>query len=119
MWTVTFPGKILSPNKLKHWGTRSRQNKKFEKIILFEYRSQKPNLQIPATIELTRIAPREYDQDNLVAAFKGIRDSISQLFFPDSPRGVGDNHPELNWKYSQRRGLPKEYKIEIEISTKV
>lgn len=60
-------------------------------------------------VTLTRIAPRALDDDNNVAAFKGIRDGVADAL------GCKDNDPRITWRYAQKRGMPKEYAVEITI----
>lgn len=48
---------------------------------------------------LTRIAPGKFDDDNLRAAFKAIRDGVADaLGFKD------DSDPRLHWEYAQEKG---------------
>lgn len=117
-WQIIIPGKVISPNVKTHWSKAYRNNKKHITSILWRYQIDKPHLILPATITLTRIAPRPYDYDNLVSAFKGIRDTIASLFFPDKPPGFADSSPDLTWEYTQQRGGVKENTIQITIQTK-
>lgn len=71
----------------------------------------------PAKITLTRIAPRELDYDNLVTAFKHIRDIVADTLIPGLAKGRADGDPRLTWSYTQHKGKPKEYAIRIDIST--
>jgi hypothetical protein len=63
----------------------------------------------PQTVTLTRIAPRAFDDDNLAASFKAVRDGVADAL------GVKDNDSRVRWVYAQRRGLPREYSVEIRI----
>lgn len=67
------------------------------------------DLSLPCAITLTRIAPREFDSDNLRSAFKAVRDGIADVF------GVKDNDPRIDWQYAQRKGAPKQYAAEVVI----
>lgn len=63
----------------------------------------------PLVVELTRIAPRPLDTDNLSSAFKGHRDAIAALL------GVDDRDPRVSWTYSQEKGKPKEYAVRVTV----
>lgn len=117
-WTITFKGKLPSPNRNLHWTKRMQTNKKYEMYIKQKYHDDKPALTLPAHIQLIRVAPRQYDFDNLAYSFKGIRDSIASLFFPEKLRGMADNSNHLTWEYLQKKGGVKEYGVEINIVTK-
>ena len=60
-----------------------------------------------ATITLTRIAPRELDDDNLAGGFKATRDGVADWL------GIDDGDKRLAWRYAQRKGSPKEYAAEV------
>lgn len=47
------------------------------------------------TITLTRMGPRELDDDNLAYAFKSIRDEVANWL------GVDDADKRLSWRYAQ------------------
>lgn len=65
----------------------------------------------PVVINLTRISPRELDDDNLRPALKSIRDGITDAL------GLKDDRDKrLTWTYDQRRGKPKEYAVEVAIT---
>lgn len=89
--------------------------RKHEGIVLTQFYRDKPNLILPAHIEFTRIAPRNFDDDNLTASFKNLRDTVAQMFFPDKQRGQADSSKELTWSYTQKKGKTKQYSIEIRI----
>jgi hypothetical protein len=56
---------------------------------------------------LTRIGPRRLDDDNLAAAFKGLRDGIAQA------AGIDDGDARWAWVYTQEVG---EYAVSICLS---
>ncbi len=66
-------------------------------------------------IFLTRIAPRALDFDNLVYAFKHIRDVIADTLLPGLAAGRADDDKRLQWQYCQEKGRPKEYAFRISI----
>ena len=64
----------------------------------------------PLFVKLTRIAPREFDTDNLAGAFKAVRDGIADWL------EINDRDKRVRWSYGQEKGKPKSYAIRIEIS---
>ena len=68
---------------------------------------------LPATVTLTRIAPRALDGDNLQRALKAVRDQVAELI------GVDDRDPLVEWEYAQRKGDPKQYAVLVEITPRV
>ena len=65
----------------------------------------------PLRAVLTRIAERELDDDNLVSAFKAIRDAIAKWL------GVNDKHRRLvRYSYEQERCAPGRFGIRVELS---
>lgn len=66
---------------------------------------------LPVTVLLTRIAPRAMDTDGLAASFKSVRDGIADRL------GIDDGSSKVKWEYAQRRGKPKEYAVEVQISS--
>ena len=58
-------------------------------------------------VTLTRIAPRELDDDNNVGAHKHIRDGIADAL------GVNDRDKRITWRYGQQRGAPLQYAVRV------
>lgn len=63
-----------------------------------------------ADVTITRIAPRELDDDNIRAAGKSVRDSLADCLGLRS-----DRDPRVTWHYKQRKGKPKEYAVLVEV----
>ena len=62
----------------------------------------------PKVVLMTRVAPRDLDDDNLATAFKSIRDGLAAAWgVDDSPAGP------VVWRYSQERG---DYAITVRVS---
>lgn len=85
-----------------------------------------PEIPKPYTVRFTRLAPRRLDSDNLIMAFKKIRDELSDSLNPDNLhyyvdkkgkvkqlKGRNDDDPEVTWEYAQETS--KSYAIRIEI----
>ena len=64
---------------------------------------------LPATVVLTRVAPRRLDGDNLQSGFKAVRDGVADWL------GVDDGNSLVDWQYAQRSGRSGEYAVEIEV----
>lgn len=107
----TLPLKILSEANLRcHWAARAARMKRHRQTA--DVMTPAPRLvSLPATITLTRIAPRALDSDNLAGGFKGVRDGVADKL------GINDNDPRVTWVYAQRKGKPREYAAEVEISS--
>lgn len=71
---------------------------------------------LPLTVTITRIGPRQMDDDNLAGACKSVRDGIAD-WLSHAPGKGQDRRPGLTWRYAQRRGGVREYGVEIHIRT--
>lgn len=104
---------LSEANTHQHWRKRYQRNKQQQKVLELVWISKKPNVKIPCTVMLTRSGPRLLDDDNMIYAFKNVRDCIGSLIRPDLAPGQADGHGTgIDWKYSQEKGL---YGIRIEI----
>ena len=113
---VKIPYKLFSiANSYEHWQARIKRVRQ-EYLIINSFLKELPAL--PIVVKLTRIAPRSWDSDNNVIAFKNIRDAIAKLYFPKSKNGAMDGLDCFEWQYYQTKGEPKEYAIEIELMSK-
>lgn len=105
--SVTLPLRIESGNighGREHWAKRARRVKR-ERLAAIAV----PKFTLPATVTLTRIAPRTLDGDNLEAGFKGLRDGIADR------AGVDDRDPRITWLYAQERGKPKQQACRVDV----
>lgn len=64
----------------------------------------------PVSVELTRVAPRKLDDDNLQGAFKHVRDGVADWL------GIDDGDERVRWLYGQEKGPKRRYGIRIEVS---
>lgn len=101
-----------------HWATSARLNKQ-ERLTaswacggpLAEYRKGLEGGWVRAlSVTITRIAPRELDDDNLRISAKSLRDGITDALGLKS-----DRDKRLTWEYSQERGKPGEYAVKITV----
>lgn len=104
---LALPIRVVSEaNKREHWRYRHRRAKAARAATVIV----PSGLPLPCTVQLTRIAPRQLDDDNLRSAFKALRDGIADRL------GVKDNDPRVRWEYAQERGKPKEYAARVTIT---
>jgi hypothetical protein len=105
---VSVPIRIESSLNLRvHWRVRANTNASHRAAAYFALKQAKVAPNLPCVITLTRVAPRELDGDNLQGGFKSTRDGVADWF------AVDDRDPRIEWKYSQRKGAPREYAAEI------
>ena len=72
-----------------------------------------PNVALPVTITLTRIAPRKLDtMENLAGGAKAITDGIADWL------GVADNDPRVSWRYAQERGEARQFAVRIRVQAR-
>ena len=112
METITF--RIDAPipsraNERKHWAEKRRITKaqRDEAQMLAKSALRRKRLAFPVTVLLTRVSPRELDDDNLRGAFKAFRDGIADAL------GVDDRDPRVKWQYAQEKGKPQHAEIQI------
>ena len=66
---------------------------------LTHWKGMRDNERLCLHVTLTRVAPRELDDDNLASAFKAIRDEVAAFV------GLDDGSKRFTWAYRQERGL--------------
>jgi hypothetical protein len=112
--TVEYPLRLVSePNSRSHWAQKARRVKEQRSLASMVLRTRVPRP--PWTVrdhgvlvvELTRIAPRLLDDDNLRGACKATRDGVADYL------GVKDNDPRVDWVYRQLQRDPHEYAVRI------
>lgn len=110
---LEIPMRLMSEaNVHQHWRKKYERNKRQQKAVRLTWLSKRPNVILPCRISLIRSGPRRLDFDNLVYAFKAIRDEIAGLLIPDKKDGQADGDDRLEFSYRQEIGL---YGIRIEI----
>ncbi len=111
-----FPYHLKSESNLsEHWSSKAKRHKLERTFLTLALKNKE--CQIPCVITLTRIAPREFDEDNLLSSFKNIRDIISDFLIPGKARGRADGDPRLSFVYFQEKSKAKVYRVRIEISS--
>ena len=110
MINVTLPVRTVSTlNAREHWSKRAPRAKEHRALarMLLMVPLRAARLSPPVRVTLTRVAPRQLDDDNNQGALKSVRDGIADAL------GVDDRTPLVIWVYEQRRGKPREYGVEI------
>ena len=109
---ATLPLRLVNiTNTREHHMARARRTKAQRAAVraMLSKAIRDACVELPCIVTLTRIAPRAFDCDGAVAAFKGIRDEIAALL------GVDDGSPMIEWQYAQRKSEPHTYGAEIRV----
>lgn len=105
-----------SLNSREHWAQRAKRVKAERNAV--RACAPRPGVWFDAyhagagpgwVVTLTRVAPRELDDDNLVGRLKGVRDEVAALI------GVDDGDKRVAWRYQQRKGEPRQYAVEVQV----
>jgi hypothetical protein len=109
---VLLPLRLVStPNLREHWAKRARRAAEHRAAVRMRFATERawpPRL--PVHVTITRVAPRALDGDNLQGACKAIRDGIADAL------GVDDGDAAVHWSYEQRRGVAREYGVELRVA---
>jgi hypothetical protein len=99
------PIKIKSVQNLKsHWAHRAAVTKEHKLAVgLMLNLNWSPLPPLPCKITLVALKLHKMDYDNLVSAFKPIRDAVAEFFRPGLAPGRADDTDEIEWKYLQVR----------------
>jgi hypothetical protein len=107
--------KIVSVANMRlHWAVKAkltRDQRNRTRMSLAAVAQSSGVEMLPATVVLTRVAPRKLDGDNLQSGFKAVRDGVADWL------GVDDGNGLIDWQYAQRSGKAGEYAVEIEVIT--
>ena len=100
------------PNQRGHWATRAKRVAGQRGPVLLlcrvHFGSHPPSL--PVVVRLTRVAPCELDDDNLLGALKAVRDGIADYL------GTNDRNKGITWEYAQEKPpTPRTYAVRIEL----
>lgn len=94
-----IPGEAPStPNLREHWAAKSKRIAAQRAKV--KRRAPEWTVPSPVVITLTRVAPRELDDDNVRGALKAHRDAVAAWL------RVDDRTPLIEWKYAQAKGEP-------------
>lgn len=113
MIDTTLPGTrtVSITNQREHWAVRARRAKRhrLDAYHLLWHENPKPPAP-PVRVQLTRIAPRRLDDDNLRGALKAVRDGVADYL------NIDDGDARVTWEYAQATSpKPREYAVRIRI----
>jgi hypothetical protein len=115
---LTMPVRLVSLlNAREHWATKAKRARDHREIARLSTRLHTLYAPIaefivggaPLRVTITRIAPRDLDDDNLAGSGKHVRDGIADAL------GIDDRDPRVKWAYAQERGKPREYACRVRI----
>jgi hypothetical protein len=97
---VEVPLKLPSvANMREHHMARYRRTKAQRTAVAWRLKLLRDVLTPPPNVvTLIRVAPRKLDSDNLVSAFKAVRDQVAEFL------GVDDGDSRVTWMYGQLKG---------------
>ncbi len=101
----------------EHWSKPRNRRLIQNKLIDQHWMALGLDIKLPVLITLTRMAPRTLDDDNLVTAFKSIRDKVADLIIPGLKPGRADNMPGIKFEYSQEKNKVYQVKITFDMMT--
>lgn len=119
MIEISIPLRIVSESNMReHWAKKNTRRRLQHNAISLCVKPKLAFVKLPCQITLIRIAPRMLDkEDNLPISFKAVKDKLAALLTGDDRPGRADSDPRLQWKYEQKKGLPKSYSILIRIES--
>jgi hypothetical protein len=104
---------VSEANNFDHWTSKKIRKDKIK--LLIKQAMEGVKIPLPCLVKLIRIAPREYDSDNMQYNCKTLRDAIGDQIIPGLRMGRADANKALQFNYEQRKGPPKTYQVIIEI----
>lgn len=105
---------ISESNSSEHWSKKHKRHKTQKLCIRLFFNQQNLKIIPPCSIKLVRVSPRILDDDNLVSAFKWIRDAIAEQIHPGLAPGRADDDEKITWIYKQEKGKLQGIKIILE-----
>ena len=104
---IFIPLKLASEsNQRQHWSKGYARHKRQKEVIRWELLSYRIPKELPVTIILIRLSPRKFDDDNLISAFKYVRDAIADYFIEGKAPGRADDSSEMRWLYGHEKSKP-------------
>lgn len=87
-------------NARLHWAVKAKHVQAQRRATAYRTPPALKTLGPLLTVVLTRVSPRQLDDDNLRGALKGVRDQVACAL------GVDDRSRLVRWDYSQEKGEP-------------
>lgn len=100
-------------NVHEHWSHKSKRAVQQKKVIWAKWNQWKPEFNLPCKVILTRCAMKILDDDNLMIAFKAIRDQLADLIIPGLAKGQADGDARIKWEYEQEKSKIHGIKIQL------
>jgi hypothetical protein len=110
--SLRIPLKTVSEaNTRGHWSLKAKRAKKQRSVTALTLKAfYRTPPEPPLIITITRIAPRDLDDDNLRSALKAVRDGIADWL------SCRDNHPLIRWEYGQEKpDAPRAYAVRVDV----
>lgn len=112
---ITIPLRLESEMNIScHWSARSKRKNKQKMAVLYCMQPFLHLVDLPCQITLTRFSPRLFDDDNLVASFKYVRDAVVSAIKPGLAPGRGDEGDDIKWVYRQEKNKQDLVTIDIQ-----
>ncbi len=124
---------VSEANISEHWSKSGRRHRQQQQFISKLFLLERPEMPLPCVILMVRLSPYQLDYDNLVMAFKWIKDQIGACMFPEKVvtcltktkkgdktivkkhlnKGHADSDARVKWEYSQEKSRKTGIRIEI------
>lgn len=101
-WTIPIHT-VSEANNSDHWTKKKKRHDMQRRWIWVYFQKEKPIIQLPCKIKLTRLGKKLLDDDNLPVSMKYIRDAIADQIFPGKAAGQADNDRRIMWEYAQEK----------------
>lgn len=122
---------VSEANMAEHWTKKSKRHRQQQFFVKQLFVKEFNKIPIPCHIKLVRLSPRMLDSDNLVFAFKWIRDEVSENLFLEKRtfyvnkkgkiltlKGRQDSNSLVTWEYDQEKNPVLGIRIEIDSTLK-
>ena len=107
---------VSEANSSDPWFVKAKRHAKQKRLVYLLVPSM-PLINQKATVKLTRLSPRQLDEDNLLMCLKYFRDAIAERLVPGLAPGRADSDKRITWDYDQQPSKSYGVKVEIMIST--
>lgn len=97
----------------EHWTSKRKRHQIQQWQIKALFRAYDRPIDLPCKIVMTRLYARLLDDDNLVSAFKWIKDQVADCIIPGQAKGRADGDPRIKWEYDQQKSPLKGMRLEI------
>lgn len=111
-WTINIQT-VSESNVSEHWTKKSARHRQQQEFVRKKFEREQQKIDLPCEIKLVRLSPCLLDDDNLVTAFKWIRDQVADCILPGLKKGRADADKRLSWKYDQEKHPIAAVRIEI------